>query len=66
MRTVAEYRRYADECRRLARHTLAPKDRQALEELADTWDILAKLRDQELAPERTSPILDLIKQRKSA
>jgi hypothetical protein len=65
MRTVAEYRRHAEECRRLARHTAAPEDRRALEELADTWEMLANLRDQDLE-NRHSPILDLIKQRKSA
>jgi hypothetical protein len=67
MRAAAEYRRHAEECRRLARHMAAPKDRRALEELAETWDMLAKMSDRDLVPEdRTSPILNLIKERKSA
>lgn len=47
MRTAVEYRRHADECRRLAQHTAVPEDRRALEELAETWEMLAKLNDRD-------------------
>ena len=51
MRAVAEYRKHAEECRRLAQQMVAPEDRRALEELADRWEMLEKLRDRDLVPE---------------
>ena len=47
MRMAAEYKRHAEECRRLARHTAVPEDKRSLEELADTWEMLARLRGQQ-------------------
>jgi hypothetical protein len=54
MRTITEYRRHAEECRRLARQTAGPADRRALEELAETWERLAKLRERDLVPENAA------------
>jgi hypothetical protein len=64
MRAAAEYRKHAEECRRLAQHTTAPEDKRALEELAEAWETLAKLGDGQ-SKKRTSRILGLINQRKS-
>jgi hypothetical protein len=69
MRTAAEYRRHAEECRRLARHTTVPADRQSLEKLAENWETLANLRDRDrdlVLENRASLILDLIRERKIA
>ena len=44
---AAEYRRHAEECRRLAQHMAVPEDKRSLEELADTWEMLARLRGQQ-------------------
>jgi plasmid stability protein len=51
MRAAAEYRKHAEECRRLAQQMVAPEDKRALEELADRWEMLEKLRDRNLVPE---------------
>jgi hypothetical protein len=51
MRAAAEYRKRAEECRRLAQQMVAPQDKRALEELADRWEMLEKLRDRDLVPE---------------
>ena len=49
MRTVAEYRKFAEECRRLARTLTKPDERDALAVMAATWEKLAKKREAELA-----------------
>ena len=51
MRAAGEYRKRAEECRRLAQQIVAPEDKRALEELADSWEMLEKLRDRDLIPE---------------
>jgi hypothetical protein len=43
---AAEYKRHAEECRRLARHMAVPEDKRSLEEVANAWEILARLRSQ--------------------
>jgi hypothetical protein len=48
MRGAADYRRYADECRRLAQQMVAPEDKRVLQELAETWEMLEKLSDRDL------------------
>jgi|GEM_PF-2489714 len=45
MRTVAEYRKYADDCRELAAKLRDPEDRRALELMAAAWDKVAKERE---------------------
>ena len=49
MRTVAEYRQNAEECRILAKGLTKPDDKEVLEQMAHTWDMLAKQRERELA-----------------
>jgi hypothetical protein len=45
MKTVAEYRKYADDCRELAAKLRDPEDRRALELMAAAWDKVAKERE---------------------
>ena len=45
MQAVAEYRQHAEECRRLAKLMAVPPDRNAFEEMAETWEVLAQLRE---------------------
>jgi hypothetical protein len=44
MRTSTDCASRAEECRRLAKLTAKPEDRQHFVEMAATWDILAKQR----------------------
>jgi alpha-D-ribose 1-methylphosphonate 5-triphosphate synthase subunit PhnH len=48
MKTVAEYRAYAAESRRLVASVSRPEDKQALERLAQAWDHLADEREARL------------------
>lgn len=41
MRRVAEYQRFADDCRQLARGLRKPEHRQQLEQMAVAWEMLA-------------------------
>jgi hypothetical protein len=45
MKTVAEYRLYAEECRKLAVKAARPEDRQALETMGRAWERLANERE---------------------
>jgi hypothetical protein len=42
METSTEYKRFAEECRRLAREAKTAQHRQILEEMAQAWEQLAK------------------------
>jgi hypothetical protein len=44
MRTVAEYLQNAEECRNLAK-LLTTEEKEALEQMAQTWEKLAKQRE---------------------
>jgi hypothetical protein len=48
MRRVTEYRRYAEECRRLAAVLTKPTDKRALELMAKGWDKRADEREAKL------------------
>jgi hypothetical protein len=48
LRTVNEYRNNAEECRKLAKLMSRPDDRKTLEQMALTWEKLAKDREREL------------------
>ena len=48
MRWVVEYRRFANECRRLAAALTKPSDRRALELMATGWDKRADEREAKL------------------
>jgi hypothetical protein len=45
METATEYRRFAQECRLLAREAKTERHRQIMEEMAQAWDTLAKETD---------------------
>ena len=42
MRTVADYKKRAEECRRLAKLSSKPEDWQHFLEMSETWKMLAK------------------------
>lgn len=48
MRWVVEYRRFAEECRRLAAALRKPSDQRALELMAKAWDKSADEREEKL------------------
>lgn len=45
MKTVAEYRQNAADCRALAKKMQREEDRETLEHMAQTWDKLARSRE---------------------
>jgi hypothetical protein len=45
MKSVAEYRELADECRKLSAKLSNPKDRHSLELIATAWDTVANERE---------------------
>jgi hypothetical protein len=47
METSTEYRRFAQECRRLARDAKTERHRNIMEDMARAWDQLAKEADGE-------------------
>jgi Domain of unknown function (DUF4872) len=47
METATEYRRFAQECRRLARDAKTERHRKIMEEMAQAWDTLADEADRE-------------------
>jgi hypothetical protein len=49
MRRVAEYQRFAEDCRTLARSLRKPEHRQQLEDMATAWEMLALEREAQLA-----------------
>jgi len=54
MKTVEEYRHYADEARRLAERARTPDERKAILNIAMSWDRLAGDRDRKLAKEQSA------------
>jgi hypothetical protein len=48
MRTVAEYERRAEECRKIATQMKDPDQKKQLEVMAQSWDLLARTRLQQL------------------
>jgi hypothetical protein len=45
MKTVAEYRQFAEECRKLAAKLTNPNDKHAVELMASAWDKIANERE---------------------
>jgi hypothetical protein len=48
MQQVAEFRGYAQDCRRIARSTTDPEHKRRLMEMATVWDLLADEREERL------------------
>jgi hypothetical protein len=55
MRTVEEYRAYAEYCRLLAMQTGKTEYKKVLEEMAQMWERLAKEHERDLEPEPDLP-----------
>jgi len=51
MRTVGEYRVYAEECKKLVEKVPRPEDKQSLEAMARAWERLANEREAMLLKE---------------
>jgi hypothetical protein len=49
LRKISEYHEHAAECRKLAKLAVAPDHAAMLENMAQTWEGLAKEREQHLA-----------------
>jgi hypothetical protein len=62
MRLVAEYRRLADEYRKLSGKLTRPKDKKALELMARAWDRVANEREDRLVSQAVRELLDRIRQ----
>jgi hypothetical protein len=54
MRAVADYLRHAMECRTLAERITRSDDKRVLEELAQAWEKIAMLRQQDLLDAKNS------------
>ena len=52
MRTVAECKRFADDCRTAAAKMGDPRDKQRLQEMAAAWEMLAVERERQMSKER--------------
>jgi hypothetical protein len=52
MQTVAEYRTHAKKCRELANLVTTPTEKKILEEMAQSWEKLADLREGDRESER--------------
>jgi hypothetical protein len=48
MRSVAEYRKHAEQCRKLAVRVTSPRDKGILEDMARSWEMLAQLCEHDL------------------
>jgi hypothetical protein len=55
MKTIADYRRHADECRELARRARSPEEREMILNMAATRDDLAKTRERKITKEHSLP-----------
>jgi hypothetical protein len=53
MREVAEYRRYAELCRKMARDMSDPESKRQLMEMATVWTLLASERERLLQNDRS-------------
>jgi hypothetical protein len=49
MRMASEYKRFADDCRQLARTLRKPEHKQRLQEMAAAWEMLAVERESQAA-----------------
>ena len=48
MRKVSEYQQHATECRQMASRTRDPVHKKQLEDMAETWSMLAREREKQL------------------
>ena len=55
MKTVADYRKHAEECRTLAKRARSLEERDMILHMAATWDDLARARERKITAERPVP-----------
>ena len=55
MRTVSEYERRAEECRKIASQMKDPEQKKQLEVMAQAWDLLARTRLKHLQRDEPRP-----------
>ena len=48
MRKVSEYKKHADECRKMAANTQNPEHKKQLQVMAEAWEMLATEREKQL------------------
>ena len=60
MHPIAEYLRHAIACRELSERMTEPGDKKLFEELANAWERIAALREQDLIEAKTAiePMFD--------
>jgi hypothetical protein len=49
MKIIKEYLRHAAECEALAEKAISPEQREMIDQMAQTWRMLAALREKKLA-----------------
>jgi hypothetical protein len=57
MRKVSDYRKHAEECRKLMRGAKTPEHREMLHQMAETWESLAESREKQLQRRANSKLL---------
>jgi hypothetical protein len=57
MRKVSDYRKHAEECRKLMRGAKTPEHREMLHQMAETWESLAESREKQLQRRANSDLL---------
>jgi hypothetical protein len=57
MKTVAEYRHYAEQCRKLAAEMSKPEDKKAVQVMAAAWEKVADQREAALRKEEPPELL---------
>ena len=60
MKSIAKYRRFAEEYRKLSNKLHNPKDKEALQLMARAWDTVAAERSDRLISQAVKEILDRI------
>ena len=60
MKSVAKYRRFAEEYRKLSDKLVSPKDKEALQLMARAWDTVAAERKDRLISKAVRELLDRI------
>jgi hypothetical protein len=55
MKTVAEYRRHAEECDTLAKRAKSAEEREMIANMADTWRMLAYQREKLILKREQQP-----------
>jgi hypothetical protein len=58
VKKASEYREHADECRQLAKKAATADHRAVFENMARTWETLAKSREQRILRERRMEVLE--------